>query len=62
MTPTEARKLLEKTGLKQVELAAEMGRLTGKKYSAQTVSAWFQEGGRGPSDACVIFLQMWPGK
>lgn len=58
MTPAEARELLEKTGLKQVEVAAEMGRLTGKKYSATVVSQWFREGGRGPSDACVIFLKM----
>lgn len=57
-TPAEARELLKRTGLKQVELAAELGRLTGKKYGAQTVSAWFQEGGRGPSDACVVFLKM----
>ena len=57
-TPAQARALLDQIGIKQVELAAEMGRLTGKKYSPQTVNAWFREGGRGPSDACVIFLKM----
>lgn len=57
-TPSEARALLERAGLKQVELAAEMSRLTGRSYSPQTVNAWFREGGRGPSDACVIFLRM----
>lgn len=58
-TPAEARALLRQSGLKQVDLAAEMGRLTGRHYSPQTVNAWFREGGRGPSDACVIFLKMW---
>lgn len=57
-TPSEARALLERSGLKQIELAAEMSRLTGRAYSPQTVNAWFREGGRGPSDACVIFLKM----
>lgn len=61
MTPSEARELLKSLGLKQVELAAELSRLTGKKYGAQTVSGWFQEGGRGPSDACVVFLRMRAG-
>ncbi len=61
-TPAEARELLKKSGLKQVDLAVEMGELTGKKYSPQTVNAWFREGGRGPSDACVIFLKMLTSK
>lgn len=61
-SPAEARELLKKTGLKQVELAAEMSSLTGRHYSPQTVNAWFREGGRGPSDACVIFLRMWKGR
>lgn len=58
VTAAEARVLLEKSGLKQVELAAAMSRLTDRSYSPQTVSAWFRDGGRGPSDACVIFLKM----
>lgn len=57
-TPSEARALLERSGLKQGELAAEMSRITGRSYSPQTVNAWFREGGRGPSDACVTFLRM----
>tara|TARA_R110000851_G_scaffold70500_4_gene157225 strand:- start:103 stop:315 length:213 start_codon:yes stop_codon:yes gene_type:complete len=57
-TPSEARALLDQTGLKQVDLAREMSALSGRHYSPQTVNAWFREGGRGPSDACVIFLKM----
>ncbi|WP_300396668.1 hypothetical protein [Henriciella sp.] len=58
MTPSEARQLLNELELSQVELSEEMGKLTGRAYSKQTVNAWFREGGRGPSDACVIFLRM----
>lgn len=61
VTATEARLMLAATGLTQKQLAAEMSELTDRAYSAVTVSAWFREGGRGPSDACVVFLRMRAG-
>ena len=56
-TPKQARDMLEVLDLRQSDLAAEMAAITGKKYSAQTVNAWFRDD-RGPSDACVVFLKM----
>ena len=56
-TPKQAREMLAALDLKQSDLAAEMAAITGKKYSPQTVNAWFRDD-RGPSDACVVFLKM----
>lgn len=56
MTNEEAKRALDALGMKQVDLARELGQITGKSYSASTVSNWF--GGRGVPDACKVFLTL----
>lgn len=58
MDYSDARAALQALQLSQVELAAELAELTGKKYASTTVNKWFTEKGRGPSDVCVVYLKM----
>lgn len=56
MTNKEAKQALDALGMKQVDLARELGAITSKNYSAATVSNWF--GSRGLPDAARVYLTL----
>lgn len=56
MTNEEAKQALDALGMKQVDLARELNAITGKSYSAATVSNWF--GARGLPDAARVYLTL----
>ena len=56
MTNNEARQALDALDMKQVDLARELGAITGKTYAAPTVSTWF--GSRGLPDAARVYLAL----
>ena len=56
MTNEQAKQALDALGMRQIDLARELGAITGKNYSASTVSNWF--GLRGLPDAAVVYLTL----
>jgi hypothetical protein len=58
MTREEALEAMEKLGINRDDLAEQLGELTGKRYSRPVVSGWLGPKGRGPSEACVVFLKL----
>ena len=56
MKNEQAKQALDALGMRQVDLARELGAITGKNYSASTVSNWF--GLRGLPDAAKVYLTL----